>query len=399
MAAPSSGTGVLRLFVYLGCLSMATAYGIFFTLPLYIKALGGDESVVGNILLAGAFGTLGCVGFANQLLKAFSLNLCVVVGALLYAVGAAIFAFVEGISPIYYLGGFLLGAGWGLTFTIAPIMLSSLVTDENRAVFFSVMSAFYAIGMGLAPVASRQALLLDIPQWRLFAFAMVAALAAAVLFNLAALRLHQIPKRSLALSGGEKRALRLIFGSGAKYPLIMVFLGACIFSTMTNFQTTFAISRGLNFSVFFIWYTIAVIGARFLLSGSVSRRDPIKMTMALLATMCMALGLLMITRTDLLYAVSALILGLSYGLVYPLIQAQAVNESDERVRSKTLGYFSLSYFLGVYGFPKVGAYIIVNSGYQALLVTLLALAAAELAVAVWRYFASRPALLETGRPS
>jgi len=104
MAAPSSGTGVLRLFVYLGCLSMATAYGIFFTLPLYIKALGGDESVVGNILLAGAFGTLGCVGFANQLLKAFSLNLCVVVGALLYAVGAAIFAFVEGmgawVSPI-----------------------------------------------------------------------------------------------------------------------------------------------------------------------------------------------------------------------------------------------------------------------------------------------------------
>ncbi len=204
-----------------------------------------------------------------------------------------------------------------LTFTIAPIMLSSLVTDQNRSVFFSVMSAFYAIGMGLAPVASREALALDIPQWHLFAFATVAALAAAVLFNLAAQRLHQIPKKSLALSGGEKEALRLIFGSGAKYPLIMVFLGACIFSTMTNFQTTFAISRGLNFSVFFIWYTVAVIGARFLLSGSVSRRDPIKMTMALLATMCMALGLLMITRTDLLYVVSALILGLSYGLVYP----------------------------------------------------------------------------------
>lgn len=382
---------LLRTLVYLACLCIASAYGLFFTLPLYVNGLGGNEVIVGNILFAGAFGTLLCVGFANQIMEIWKPHAVVAVGALCYAAGAAIFALSHSISVLYYFAGFLLGAGWGLTFTIGPILLSGLVTDANRAVFFSVLSAFNALGMGLAPVAARQLFAAGVPHWHVFVGAVLLAVASALLFFAAGRRLSHlvVPKRG-SLPGGEAEALRRIARSPAKYPLIMVFLGACVFSSMVNFQTTFAASKGLDYSIFYIWYTAAVIGARFLVSGFVNRREPMKATIALLTLMCLSLIMFTaISTSSLLYAASSLLLGLSYGLVYPLIQAQAVNASEESVRTRTLVYFSLSYFIGVFGFPLLGGRIIVQGGYQALLMALLVMAALELLVALWRYLAAQ----------
>ncbi|WP_188822539.1 MFS transporter [Brucella endophytica] len=260
------------------------------------------------------------------------------------------------ISMLFYLAGFLLGAGWGLTFTIGPIMLSGLVTDVNRAVLFSVLSAFNALGMGLAPVAARGLLGAGVPHPVIFAGAMVLAVASAVLFYAAGRRLSHIaaPQR-WSLPGGEAEAWRRIARSPAKYPLIMVFLGACVFSSMVNFQTTFAASKELNYSIFYISYTAAVIGARFLVSGFVNRKEPMKTTIVLLMLMCVSLVMFAVmSASPVPYAASSMLLGLSYGLVYPLIQAQAVSASEESLRSRTLVYFSLCYFIGVFGFPLLG---------------------------------------------
>ncbi|PYE86972.1 MFS transporter [Phyllobacterium leguminum] len=390
--APSSHAGS-RAIVYLACLCIAAAYGLFFTLPLYVEALGGNEAIVGNILFAGAFGTLLCVGFANQIMDFWKPHIVVAAGALCYALGATVFAFTHEISALFYLAGFLLGAGWGLAFTIGPIMLSGLVTDANRAVLFSVLSAFNMLGMGLAPVAAHGLLAAGVQHWVIFAGAMVLAIASAILFYIAGRSLsHIAAPQSESLPGGEAAALHRIIRSPAKYPLIMVFLGACVFSSMVNFQTTFAASKGLNYSIFYISYTAAVIGGRFLISGFVNRKEPMKTTIVLLVLMCLSLIMFAVMPAGpAFYAASSLLLGLSYGLVYPLIQAQAVNASDENLRSRTLVYFSLFYFVGVFGFPLLGGRIIVEGGYQALLYALLIMGVLELLVAVWRYLAAQRA--------
>ncbi|RBO95478.1 MFS transporter [Pseudochrobactrum asaccharolyticum] len=384
-ASPSHTTS--RILVYLACLCIATAYGLFFTLPLYVKALGGNEAIIGNILFSGAFGTLLCVGFANQIMELCKPHIVVTGGSLFYALGAAVFAFSQDMSALYYVAGFLLGAGWGLTFTIGPIMLSELVTDANRAVLFSVLSAFNALGMGLAPVAAREFLAYGVPHWLVFTAAVVLALISAMLFYSAGRTLpHMVALQRRSLPGGETDALHRITRSPAKYPLIMVFLGACIFSSMVNFQTTFAASKELNYSIFYVSYTAAVIGARFLISGFVNRKEPMKTTVVLLGLMCVSLIMFAtMSASPALYAASSMLLGLSYGLAYPLIQAQAVNATHESLRSRVLVYFSLCYFVGVFGFPLLGGQIIVEGGYRALLYTLLIMGVMELLVAVWRY--------------
>jgi len=205
-----------------------------------------------------------------------------------------------------------------------------------------------------------------------------------------------VPERTAVL-GGERGALRQIFASDAKYGFLMVFLGACVFSTMMNFQTTYAETSGLDFSVFYICYTAAVIGSRFLISGVVNRREPMRMTILLLALMCGALVMFQfIGQSTLVYGAASVVLGVSYGLVYPLIQAQTVNAVREQLRSRTLVYFSLAYFLAVFGFPLLGGRVIVEAGYASLLVLLTGAAALELAVAVWRWMAARERVCSVG---
>jgi MFS family permease len=385
-----SGSALLRALIYFGCLCIAGAYGISFTLPLYIQALGGNEAVAGNVLFAGAFGTLACVGASNQLMERLRPHVVIALGCLSYAAGALALGLSGAIHPGLYAGGLLLGAGWGLAFTIGPILLSSIVSDEKRAVYFSFLSAFNALGMGISPVAARHVLDMGVSHTALFLTAVALATASSAVFYAAGRGIGQItvPDRG-AIVGGERAAARRILGSDAKFGLIMVFLGACVFSTMMNFQTTYARASGLDFAVFYVCYTAAVIGARFLLSGAVNRQEPQRMTVALLATMCVSLGLFtLVGQSAVLYGLASAMLGVSYGLVYPLIQAQSVNAVDQQVRSRTLVYFSLAYFLGVFGFPLVGGQIIVHGGYETLLAVLILIALGELAVALWRMAAT-----------
>jgi hypothetical protein len=53
----------------------------------------------------------------------------------------------------------------------------------------------------------------------------------------------------------------------------MIVLFACLFTTMTSFQTTFAGARGLDFSVYHLSYTAAVIISRFGIATFTARYD------------------------------------------------------------------------------------------------------------------------------
>lgn len=77
---------------------------------------------------------------------------------------------------------------------------------------------------------------------------------------------------------------------------------------------------------------------------------------------------------------SALLTGLGYGLVYTVIQSWAVNEAPTQYRHAALTWFVLSYFVGVFGFPVLGGWLLVRFGRDGLLLALLAAALAELAL-------------------
>ena len=378
----SRGRGLVLL--YLGCLLMAGAYGLTLLLPAFVKAAGGSALNAGLIYWASAIGAAGALLFGGRLTERIGAAGAAAIGSGLYAAAMGI---IGGGGPGCNAGaaGVLLGAGWALVFTAAPIIASSMPGRAPARTRFLVLAGFNALGMGATPIAGQLLVSRGVSYQDVFAVAAVLGLCAAALFALLA---GVMPAQAAtARADGAARSrigpARLVLASGVGPFLLMVALGACVFTTMTSYQATFAASRGLNPSVFYACYTAGVIIPRFTVARLLSRTSPATATTALLAGMCLSLAGFLLAGHDLVgYAASSALLGVTYGLAYPLIQAQAVSNTPDRLRHWALWYFSLAYFAGIYGFPLIAGAIIVVDGYQALIACLLVIAGLELALSI-----------------
>jgi MFS family permease len=377
---------------YAAGLLAAMSYGVTFVLPLYVTSLGGTEADAGRTLFAGAVGTLLCVPFVGYAADRFSAHRVAAVASVLFGVGMLGLSIISEMGPALYASGFLLGCGWGMFFTSTPMVVNRFTDESRRSFLFSVLSGFQMIGIGGGPVLARVLLDTGAGFSALFLTAAVANLVATLLLVL----IPGLRDRSGAGSQGRHLAdhgldavLCLLSGL-ALYPIVMVFLGACIFSSMFNFQTTYAEQEGLNYTVFYVAYTVVVIAARFAIAGPVGRMRRDLSTIGLLVLMSFAIGgFLLVGASNVVYGVAAALLGLGYGLVYPLIQAQAVSAVSPEQHTLVLTIFSVSYFTGIFAFPLVSGMVIVTLGYTAMLAVLLVLAVLETTVAVVRALNSR----------
>ena len=195
-----------------------------------------------------------------------------------------------------------------------------------------MLAGFNALGMGATPIAGQLLVSRGVSYQDVFAVAALLSLCAAALFVLLA-RVMPANAATARADGAARCRIgpaRLVLASGVGPSLLMVALGACVFTTMTSYQATFAASRGLNPSVFYACYTAGVIVPRFTVTRLLAGASPATATTALLAGMCLSLaGFLLAGHDPVGYAASSALLGVTYGLAYPLIQAQAANSAPD----------------------------------------------------------------------
>jgi len=366
----------------------STAYGGSFLLA-FCLADAGHPDLTARILFLATCGTLLAVPAGGHLADRLGLGRAAALGGAMLALGCAILALTLWLAPnqrfVLTLAGLPLGIGWGWCYTVTPMLLSALVTDEQRVAQFSYFSACVMAGIGCGPIIGR-ALLPTLGASGLFA---MAALAAAIAGGLLS-RLHppldhvRLPAR---LTG---QGVRAVLAGEMRWPVVMVFLGASCFSVMANFQDRFAADRGLNPDFYFAAYTIAVIAGRFALGGWSGRQPPYAMAGTTLLIMTLALiGFGMLGNVVPIYLIIAAAFGIGYGLTYPVIKALAVNLSPHAHRDHTLLMFSLAYFLGIFGFPALAAPIIHSFGLMPILLSAMVLATLETSLAWWRWYHAR----------
>jgi MFS family permease len=85
-----------------------------------------------------------------------------------------------------------------------------------------------------------------------------------------------------------------------------------------------------------------------------------------------------------LYVLFAILFGIGYGASYPILAAMAANDAADGLVPQTLQLFALTYFVGIFGFPLVAGWLIVDAGPIALLVLVAALAGIEATMAARR---------------
>ena len=385
----------------LGTLAISTAYGMILLLPLYVRELGGGEASFGVILSSAMVTAVLCIGLLIRYPEVMRPHAVVALAVAVYALGATGAAFVgENWMPLIATGA-LLGTAWAVIYTATPMVMSEMVTDERRATYFGYITGTQQVGIGMGPVLAR--FLVETPLGFRGTFLAAGALALVAVALTVAVGLltpdtrgQRSSEQASATDNGEEarapfgKAIRQILRSEAAFSLVMILLFACLFTSLTQFQTTFASARELDYSVFYVAYTVAVIASRFGLAPLVSRFETSLVIAASVSMMALSVAAFLVVGSNtLLYGMASAFVGLGYGLALPSVQAQAVNVSEEAVRPRVLPLAGLLFQAAILGFPLIAGWIIASLDYPALFAVLVTFALVQAAIGWWRFSVAR----------
>ncbi|WP_085578100.1 MULTISPECIES: MFS transporter [unclassified Pseudomonas] len=362
---------------------LSLSYGATFLLSLLIGSRGGNEHDAGSVISAAMLSTFAAVLVSGHLSDWLGAARSIALFGLLLAAASLGFALTPGFGSLLLFFGLLLGLGWGVFYTLGPIIVASLVSPTQRAKYFALLSGSMMTGIGSGPLLGRAATALDWPVTSAFVLAAAASLIGAGLFWRLGARLNGSQATSAARISW--RATAQVLGSRAVLPIIMVGLGGAVFGGLSSFQTSYAAGRSLDYSLFFIGFMSAAISSRLLIAGWVVKRDPLRASCLLSGLMLGSIVLFAFgVHSGAAYLLAALMLGVGYGLTYSVINGLAANEAPPGTMPQALLLFSLAYFIGVFGFPLLAGKIIVERGMPALLLTVLAVAALNWLITVAR---------------
>ncbi|MBP2232714.1 MFS family permease [Azospirillum agricola] len=389
----SASTSAAKRLLYAENFLITFAVGIFLTLPTYLQQQGRTEIFFGQVFAVGAVGALTCVVAVHWLLRRFGLNRVAPWGSLAFGLGSVVYAlaaqrFADS-DALFYAASLLQGVGWGLFLPIGPICVSSMVEAKERPRFFALYGAFNTLGIGVAPIVSSLAMThLHASFLDLFVLACVANLGGWLCSWTAARGNESYAAVSREVSvNTDRNAILQVFALPSVYFFAMMLLCGCLYTSMTNFQTSFAGAMGLDYKLFFLFFTSSIILARFSLGRLLSDVPPRRSMPALVAVMLVAMACLYgAALSSVFYAAAAVLFGLSYGLIVPMIQAQATAHAPDALRSQVLITVSMSYLLARYLFPYFAAQAIQPFGYGGLLFLLVLCAALNVALAGYFFF-------------
>ncbi|WP_246792554.1 MFS transporter [Burkholderia perseverans] len=359
----------------------ASGYGATFLLSGYYRVRGGGDLDTGATLGAAMLGTFVGVPLVGWFSARFDAARMSALACCAIAAGFAWLAGTAGLARgVSLAAGLLIGLGWGMFYLGAPLALSERIADHERARWFSHFGAFQMAGIGGSPVALQ----LAVQQAGLpmdFAFRLVGAgclLAAAALWRFGLHAPHAPRSRAVR---AWLRPLAVIARGAALRPILMAGCGACVFSGLLTFQSSLVAGTAAPAAVFYAVNACTVVAARLLLGRVLASLPPRPLAAGLLVAMALGVAAMFAVAVHPAFQiVSAMLVGVGYGLVYSLIQTRAVNDAPAAFRHAALTWFVLSYFVGVFGFPVLGAWLLVHCGRGALLGVLLLAALLELSI-------------------
>ena len=365
----------------------AGAYGLTFMLPRLFDGLGSDEKAVGTMLMFTALATLASVYYVGHLSDLVGRVKMLALGCIAIAVALALYAAAESVGGLIFTASVLLGFGWGITYALCPVVLTKLVPNEFRVRFFTLLSIAVMAGFGLSPVLAAVLQSFGLNLNTAFYVTSVFCVISAAMFWLIdqPIENHSTIDNTPQKSKITLNTVKAVFNSPAWRPLTMVLLGASVFAGVTNFQTVYADERDLIYSDYFLIYTITVVMFRFVLARFSGGKNPY-LTIAMLQYLMGGSVILFcfISGNDYHYWLFAVLFGIGYGVSYPILVAMAAKDSDRDLVAQTLQLFAFSYFAGIFGFPLIAGWMIVEIGSTLLLTLIALLAVIEASLALQR---------------
>ena len=377
------------LFILTGTLLTAGGYGATFLIAAWYLALGGSDIDTGHTLSMALIGTIIGVPIVGWFAGKIDAARLASLAALVLACGYTLLGYLSGVVPAYLpqLATLLIGLGWGMFYLSAPLALSERLTDTERGPGFTRFSAFQMTGICGSPVLLTALMAQGgLPFQSAFFGVAGMAIVAALLLGIFSRR-EPRNRSEVLLRPWVARIVRLARGSAIR-PIVMVGLGGAVFSGMMAFQSSLTEGTQATASTFFVVHAATAVVTRLLLVRRLSVWPQTPLAVVLLGCLIAGLACLLgISIHPAFQIAGAMLTGGGYGLLYPVIQTWAVNDSPQEDRHAALTWFVVAYFVGIFGFPAFGGWLLVTAGKTWFVWSLVTLASLELLVAVagpWR---------------
>ncbi|CAM2155330.1 MULTISPECIES: MFS transporter [Paraburkholderia] len=365
----------------IGVLLASGGYGATFLFSMHVRAIGGTDFDTGVALAGAALGTFAGVSLTGWVAQHVGAARMAALAALCVGAGVVGFALMAHASGIDALPGFLVGLGWGAFCLAAPMALAERTSDADRSLWFLRFATFQMAGVGGCPALAAFAMRF----WRMPLEGVLYAIGALCLIGALTLEIFGRLARVQPAQERWLRSIGAIARTRAVYPIVIIALGGCVFSGLMTFQMSLVQGTQAKASTFFSLYTITVIATRWLLARLVVRMRAATATKVLLAMMVLgSAAMFAVPYHAGFQALAAVLLGTGYGLAYPIVQVQAIDDAAAAHRRAALTWFVAAYFIGAFGFPSLGGWVLVHSGKGALLALIAGCGLAALALAILR---------------
>lgn len=322
------------------------AYSGFFLLPKYLaREFKADADTIGAVAAAALLAGVAAAPAIGAIIDRGRRRSCITIGALVNGLCATGFVFVHTISAPIYLLRAVQGISYAFVFNSTATLAADLAPARKLSQAIGLCGAAGMVANAIAPALAEA--IADRQGWRLvFWLAGAAALFAALLSLF--IREPQIKPRlpSEPALEAEASALSLVFDRSRIGAFVCSAATGAGFGVMFTFTQPFALSLGASkVSSFFVGYTLCALAVRLFLGTLADNLGRVRIAFGALVLYGLVACMTSLLRPDLLFAVGAC-MGFAHGLLYPAINALAVEGVPRARRGAVMSYFTGCFYGG-----------------------------------------------------
>ena len=350
------------------------AFSCYFLLPTFLATrLGAGPAQIGLVVATFGATTVVLGPLMGALVDRRGRRRFLTAGALVMVLSSLAFATVDAFGPLVFALRVVQGAAFAMAFVAGSAMAVDEAPPERLAQALGIFGLTFLAMNAVAPAVAEEIALRAGWSW-VFGLAAAMAFVSALLSRRVRESARPAPDEpvpGLWAVVREPRFLRIA---------LVIGLAGVAFAAMFNFHQPFAIELGIRrVRAFFVAYTLAAVSVRLGLGPFVDRAGRHRVCLAALAVYGLAtLAMARLDRFGL--APIGAVFGLAHGLLYPSLNALAVDGSGVHERGKRMALFNGAFNLGGTGGALALGFAAEAAGFPAVFV--LAGAGALLALAV-----------------
>lgn len=318
---------------------ISTYYIMMPVIPEHMLNLGFDNLTIGTVMGLFSISSMIARPAGGVMINTYGSKKVMFISIILFFLTPLLIKMpytLLGLSLTLLIYGFTVGA-----FTVASANFSAeIASSENLTRFMGYNSISFIIAKGLSPA-------LGIKLMEGFGFnaavlgtLVVAAIAMVLLFFLTDVKTTKENQSNSSF-------IKVLINRSVYLPTIILFCGMVTFGAISAMLPLFAIAKGITGTEYFFIINTAVVVATRLVIGKWSNRYLEELVAVALAVLTLSFISMSLVDSFPKLIVAAMIYGVGFALLFPLMTSLLVINIYEVSRSMALGVFTAAFDLGV----------------------------------------------------